>query len=143
MNEETKNINTEQELFCRAYTRTGTTFGNATLSYSEAYGHDFEALESTEKKDRLKHYCAVSGSRLMRNDDIIKRIQDLLNELIDEKAVDSELAWLIVQKEDLSAKLGAIREYNRVNNRVTKNMKLAFDQLPEPIVDLTTLGIPH
>lgn len=43
MNEVLEVLNKEQEQFCRNYTQNYDFFGNATLSYAHAYGHDIEA----------------------------------------------------------------------------------------------------
>lgn len=47
--EETKdNLNEKQELFCRYYTQNNALFGNATLSYAEAYGFDLDTLDKDD-----------------------------------------------------------------------------------------------
>lgn len=43
-------LTVKQELFCRFYTQNTELFGNATLSYAEAYGYD---LENADKDDEL------------------------------------------------------------------------------------------
>ena len=43
MAEELEVLTKEQEQFCRNYTQNYDFFGNATLSYANAYGHDIEA----------------------------------------------------------------------------------------------------
>ena len=111
-------LNAKQQLFCHYYTE-GPTFGNATLSYAEAYGHNLDT-EPVDKKQ--EHYCAVAGSRLVRNDEISARIRELLNQKMNDKAVDAQLSWLIFQRGNLSVKLAAIREYNNLRSRITKHL---------------------
>ena len=40
-------LNPKEELFCRYYTQNEALFGNATLSYAEAYGYGLDELSKT------------------------------------------------------------------------------------------------
>ncbi len=113
-----KSLNPQQELFCKYYVQEGETFGNATLAYAEAYGYDLDGLERDEK-EKAKNACAVAGSKLLRNAKVLELIRKLLNEKLNEGTVDAELSKLVLQDGDMTAKLGAIKEYNRVRGRVT------------------------
>jgi hypothetical protein len=74
--------------------------------------------------DRATSVCAVEGSKALRKPKIQAKIQDLRLKLLDEKSVDSMLAFWIQQKKEPSVSLGAIREYNKLNNRIKDIIEL-------------------
>lgn len=130
----------KQELFCRYYTQNSVLFGNATLSYAEAYGYDLEVLDRTYLKDnkgkdikgtseydKACNLCAVDGSRLLRNAKINEFMRVCLNELLSDLVVDSELAKVIVQNDEMDVKISGIREYNKLKKRVTDKMDIVSD----------------
>lgn len=129
-----KPLNPKQELFCQLYSNQ--LFGNATLSYSAAYGIRLDNLSHEAKHDKKgkfieespyqKKYdmCSVCGSQLLRNPKITTRYRQLLRERMKPEEVDSEHAKIIFQDEDVGAKLGGIREYNRVNGRVMEKVDI-------------------
>src|SRR4051794_12118579 len=93
-------LNPKQEAFCRYYTQASNTFGNATLSYAEAYEYDLGDLERYDKDGNLvveKEYkgdygvCSSNGHRLLRNDKVQARVTVLLNEHLKDEVVDGEL----------------------------------------------------
>lgn len=123
----------QQELFCRFYTQNSELFGHVTLSYAEAYGYDLDSLSkekpliSEEPKkygdseyDLAYNTCAANGSRLLRNDKIQKRVITLLNEYMRDEVVDAELVKVIMQNYKLESKVAAIREYNKLKQRITE-----------------------
>lgn len=140
-----------QELFCRYFTQNKALFGNATHSYAEAYNYKLDELsrddavyeyvggeDGKEGKaatqgfrkllkpssyDRAINVCAVEAARLLRNPKIQKRKIELMNEILTDQVVDSELAYVIQQDRELSVKLGGIREYNSVKGRIIKKME--------------------
>jgi len=103
-------LNIKQELFCNFYVLDQDCFGNGTKSYSFAY---------TVAPDGV---CAANASRLLRNDNIIRRINTLLEENFKPEIVDREHMRLILQNKDLGAKMAAIREYNKVKGRVAEKV---------------------
>ncbi len=115
-----KKLNTKlepkQELFCQLYARDRECFGNATKSYSVAYALADEQRDSAER----------SGSRLLRNVEVRSRVDALLDEQIDQRVVDRELITIILQNMDLSAKVSAIREFNRVRGRGAARLEGEF-----------------
>lgn len=123
-----RDMNPRQELFCQLYSNQ--LFGNATLSYSAAYGIRLDGLSHEAKYDKsgkmisespyAKKYstCSVNGNRLLTSAKITARYRELLRERMKPEEVDSEHAKIIFQDDDVGAKLGGIREYNRVNGRV-------------------------
>jgi hypothetical protein len=128
-------LNPQRELFCRYYTQNEDLFGNATHSYAEAYDYKLDTLSHEAiydlpegNKDRKKiqdseyeraiHVCAVEGSRLLRSPEVQSRITALLNEILRDEVVDSQLAKLIMQDSEPAAKIAAIREYNKIRQRI-------------------------
>lgn len=127
--EHDKKLTPKQELFCQLYASDKEFFGNGVQSYIEAYEIDLS------KRGAYKS-AASSAYNLLINTDILKRIDQLLEvNGLNDQAVDKELAFVIMQKADLSAKTAAIREYNKLKARVinkhdhTTNGK----DLPTPI----------
>lgn len=102
-----KKLKPQQETFCQLYVNDVHCFGNGTRSYIIAYG-----------ETKVKYDSALrSASRLLTNVDIRRRIDELLDACLENKVVDRELARVILQNEDLPAKVSAIREYNRIRDR--------------------------
>lgn len=148
-------INLRNELFCKYYTQNQELFGNATHSYGEAYEFKLDSLshddaiwqevfdeklgrnisKCVEKSsyDKAINVCAVEGARLLRTPKIQVRLTELLNELLEDSVVDSQLAKLIMQDSEPATKIAAIREYNKIRNRIvdhvdhtTKGDKVSF-----------------
>jgi hypothetical protein len=137
----------QRELFCRYYTQNEKLFGNGTHSYAEAYDYQLDTLsdkgiwsvpEGDEPSEKLEdspydkaiHVCAVEASRLLRNPDVQARITALLNEILRDDVVDSQLAKLIMQDSEPAAKIAAIREYNKVRQRITEKHDITSGGLP-------------
>ncbi len=142
--DKTKPVTPDQELFCRAYTRADTqTFSNATLSYAEAYGIDFASLDTrreideknkeiqgTSELDKSKRYCAMAGSRLMTLDNVRARITSLMMELFnDDSIADSRIQRIILTGKDADA-INAAKVRNDLKQRIVKKL------------DVTTQGRP-
>lgn len=109
----------EWELFCQFFAVNYETFGNATQSYAKAYHIDLN-------RKGANHSCRSNGYRLLTNDDILARINQLLSELVmNDTTVDMELAFLIAQKIDFGAKIAAIREYNNLKQRITRKIEIS------------------
>lgn len=107
-------LNLQQETFCQYYTSPSEYFGNGTQSYIQAYDIDISNGGNYMS-------AAASATRLLKDVKICKRINDLLSELgLNDMFVDKQLTFLIAQHSDNSAKLGAIREYNKMKQRVTE-----------------------
>ncbi len=116
MDDET--VNLKQEEFCQLYTGEREFFGNGVESYLEIYGID------KSKPNWYKTACAAA-SRLLTNVKVIARINELLEESgLNDVFVDKQLRFLITQHADLGNKLGAIREYNKLKQRITDQIKV-------------------
>lgn len=112
-----------EKLFCEYYaTSVVGTRGNATQSYVQAYPDKNPTLDT----------AGVEGWRMLRKPKIINELKRLwkLSHLTDEE-VDSELAGIVRQDKDMSNKLGAIREYNRVQGRASDKLKVEVDLTDE------------
>lgn len=132
----------KQDAFCYFYAsgKSLETFGNATKSYIMAYGF-FEKIKLLEeelviipyrKEDerklkrqaimKVENSCAAMASALLRNIKIIAQCGKLLDELYSETHMDRELARAATQNKDIASKVAAIREFNRVKNRVEEKI---------------------
>ena len=155
--EQESELNLNREAFCQYYTKNQALFGNATLSYAEAFGYKLDELSKEDAKykgkgakrklvepssyDKAYHVCSVQSSRLLRNADIQNRITALLNELLRDDIVDSQLAKIITQDDDLQSKVRAINEYNKVRGRIidkTRDVteRFAMDDIRELLAPL-------
>lgn len=114
--EEPKKLNPKQELFCQLYATERDFFGNGTDAYAEAYDID-------KSKPNWYKVAAQSAYRLLINVDILKRIDELM-ELgpLNDTTVDRQLAFVVEQNADFGAKVAAIREYNKLKQRITDKL---------------------
>lgn len=128
----------QAERFCFLYASgfSQEMFGNAMKSYTDAYGYTekldkleeelvvikYSKEEERKKKRqeiiRMQNVVKSCGSRMLTKADIIARCDYFLSLLCSDKTADNELAFLMTQRKDLMSKTAAIREYNRVKNRV-------------------------
>lgn len=131
------NLTYKQERYCYFYTQNEETLLNGVLSYAAAYGFDLDSLSqetvwSEDKKEILQrspydlayHYCGMSASRLMKNDKISSHIKQLFKQSMNDEVVDFELMKIIRKAEKPSDRISAIREYNALNQRITKKLDL-------------------
>lgn len=110
-------INAKQELFCKYYV-SEETFGNGVRSYCKAYGIDENNIQkyNTAKK---------SAFDLLTNPNILTRINELLDDAgLNDNFVDKQLLFAITQNADLSSKVKAIGEYNKLRQRITDKSKV-------------------
>lgn len=111
-------LSPQQELFCRYYATERDYFGNGTLSYARAYNIDLT------KRGAVK-VAGAAAARLLGNVSILDRTRELMKlEGFNDETVDKELLFLMKQDSELSTKLGAIREYNQLQNRIQKKIDL-------------------
>lgn len=111
-------LTVQQAEFCNLYV-TSSFFGNGVEAYIEAYEID---LSKKGAYDNARS-CA---SRLLTNVNILKRIDTLLdNEGLNDSFVDKQLLFLITQNADFSSKVSAIREYNKLKQRITDKIELS------------------
>lgn len=114
LNEETweGELTPKQQLFCEFYAGNREFFGNGVQSYLEAYN---------PKRTGAFWYdaAAASASRLLRNVKIVKEINKQLEiNGLNDQAVDKQLAFVIAQHSDFNSKVAAIKEYNKLKQRI-------------------------
>jgi hypothetical protein len=107
-----KGLNEKQELFCQLYATDREFFGNGVQAYIEAY-------EPDTSKPNWYNGARASASRLLSDVNIYTRINELLEDGgLNDVNVDKQLQFLINQQDDKSTKLQAIREYNKLKQRI-------------------------
>lgn len=111
-------LNLQQEMFCQYYTSGTEFFGNGLRSYEAAYDVD--------TSNPIGYNNAKQGaSRLLRIKKICKRINDLIDaEGLNDMNVDKQLFFLLTQNDDFKSKLGAIKEYNKLRQRITERIDI-------------------
>jgi len=125
-----------QEKFCQLYATDVEFFGNGVETYLEVYDID------RNKPNWYKTACSAA-SRLLSNVKVIDRISEILEEQgLNDAFVDKQLKFLLTQYADFGAKLGAIREYNKLKQRIvdrtditSQGDKLGVIVLPQKNVD--------
>lgn len=124
-----------QELFCQCYVghHDRELFSNKTRSYIYSHGETDKhneliaakaanpSMETRAALKRFENLCAKLGSNLFRNVHIVDRVNKLFDSLYSNDHVDRELSYTITQRYDLASKVQAIREFNRISNRIKKN----------------------
>lgn len=109
--------NARQERFCQLYASDKEFFGNGVETYLEVYGLD------RSKPNWYKTACQ-SASRLLSNVKVYTRINELLESGgLNDAFVDKQLLMLIQQHEDKSSKIAAIREYNKIKQRIVEKVE--------------------
>ncbi len=131
-------LSQKQEMFCQYYTGPEKTFGNGVYSYAEAYGFNLDTLDQSNAVrdpdthkvitpsdyDRAYNVCGAASWRLLKNVKINTRIVKLLNESMTNDHVDAELIKIIKSAPKPSDRISAIREFNALNQRITKKLDL-------------------
>lgn len=101
-----KLTNPKRELFCKLYATDFDFIGNGVKCYQRAYPDSSYAA------------ARRSASALLTNPDILARINDYLSDgILSDEFVDTQLAFLLTQNADFSAKMQAIKEYNVLKKR--------------------------
>jgi hypothetical protein len=104
-------LNPKQKRFGQLYVSDREFFGNGVQSYAEAYNRDLS-------KRGVYRACKVSASKLLTNANLLAYIKELLDKAIHKQHVDKQLGFLITQMVDFRVKLGAIKEYYRLRERI-------------------------
>lgn len=143
-------LNPNEELFCRYYAQHAETRNKATISYALAYGYDLEGASKDDavyeewedekgnlrqgkciqpsSYDRMYSSCASLANRLLKKVKIVTRVRTLIRELLSDDFVDTELAKVIAQDEELHPKVQAIKEYNAIGQRVVQKHEHSFSR---------------
>jgi hypothetical protein len=86
-------------------------------SYAAAYG-----LDLTNQKDY--NNAKVAASKLLTNSNILSRINEELDAAgLNDNFVDKQLLFAITQNADLSSKVRAIQEYNKLKQRIIEKLE--------------------
>ena len=122
-----------QEKFCQLYALDMQFMGNWVATYMEIYDID------TEKKWWYKTAC-VCASQLLSNPKVYTRINDLLEEEgLNDQFVDKQLLYVISQQSDMTNKVWAIKEYNKLKARITEKIehsgKVSFSDFMKGLED--------
>lgn len=151
---EEKALNLKQDLFCHYFVQNNLLRGNATLSYAEAYGYDLDSLPKDDavykgkgetrklvessSYDKAYFVCATEGNRHLKKPHIQKLCIKLYNSLLKDDVVDAKLAKHIMQDDDMTVSVTAIREYNKLRGRIIDKKSLTDAQgKPLPIIGLS------
>lgn len=103
----------KEQLFCEYFSTDRDVFGNGVQAYMKAFG------------PKVKYGTAkVQAYRLLTKPNIVKRCRELIDVYFSNEVADRELAMVALQYGDLSAKIAAIREYNKVKKRITEVVEI-------------------
>ena len=104
----------EQEAFCKTYVCADKEFfGNGVQCYIAVYWPD------TSKPNWYKNACSAA-SQILSNTKVTTRINELLEKWwLNDENIDKQLLFLISQFTDFWNKLWAIKEYNKLKERIS------------------------
>ena len=111
-----RELNEKQNLFCKYYV-SKEFFGSGVESYAAAYG-----LDLTNQKDY--NTAKTQASKHLTNPNILLRINEELDAAgLNDNFVDKQLLFAITQNADLSSKVRAIQEYNKLKQRIIEKLE--------------------
>lgn len=137
----------KHELFAHLYagSHNRDLFGNGTRCYMLAYGFDAETEKLKQEIQKLQEDHEGGYTRLVdirerrikslydsarnRASELIAkryirdRVNFLMDQLLENSFMDRELAFVAGQRYDLNAKIAAIREWNRMNDRTKDHVE--------------------
>jgi phage terminase small subunit len=106
----------EQKTFCELYAYSDIR-GNGVRCYEQAFEVDLTLPSGYNT-------CKVNASKLLTSTNILSYIRALYSTTLNEETVDNELSFLISQNADFGAKLGAIKEFNNLKQRIIKKAEI-------------------
>lgn len=108
----------QRKKFAKLYTSDKEFFGNGVQSYAEAYNIDLTSKGS--------YKAAKTGAwRLLTNADLLAYMNELLVDMgLNNIHVDKQLAFLITQNAEFVVKMAAIREFNKLRQRIEEKTKI-------------------
>lgn len=114
---ENKELNPRQHLFCQYYT-SDELLGNGVKSYCKAYNIDASDLKKYSE-------ARFKASHLLENSNISQHINNLLDAAgLNDNFADKRLLYLMSQNDDKGTALGALREYNKLKQRITDKIDM-------------------
>ena len=119
-------LNPKQELFCQYYASDREFFGNGVQAYIEAYNPD-------QSKKGWYNSARSVASEMLTKPNILKRINQIFEESgLNDAFVDKQLELVITQNADFASKVSAIREYNKIKQRIIDKSEVDVN-FPQPI----------
>lgn len=110
-------LNEKQKFFAELYASDREFFGNGVQAYIEAY--------DPEREGNWYKSAAASASRLLNNVNVLEHINNIFEGRgLNDVFVDKQLEFLITQHDDKKSKLGAIKEYNAIRERIKHRLDL-------------------
>jgi PIN domain nuclease of toxin-antitoxin system len=107
-----------QKKFCKLYVSDTEFFGNGVKSYAKVYSIDLT------KKSSYK-VAKAAASRMLTNVNLLDYMNKLLDDMgLNKVHVDKQLAFLITQNAELGIKMAAIREFNKLRQRIEDKTKV-------------------
>jgi hypothetical protein len=128
-----------EEAFCQYYASDVEFFGNGTQSYIQAYDVIIGKRPDNDNSENL--FLTIDAVRArayekLMKPHILKRINEIFEAHgLNDTFVDKQLEKLIVQDADLSVKVKAIGEYNKLMSRITENRNINHTILDDPRTD--------
>lgn len=120
--EDESDLRARQELFCELYV-SKEFFANGVQSYVQAYSINLARKGAYD-------VAKVGASRLLTNLNVCRRIAELMEKGgLNDSFVDNQLLFLITQFDDPHAKLGAIREYNKLKGRIVEKKEIKTEKI--------------
>lgn len=111
-------LNPDQKEFCRLYATEKEFFGNGVHSYAEAYDVDLT------KKGGYSS-AGAGACRLLKDSRILAYINEIMEQTgFNDQFADKQLSFLMTQSAELGVKLGAIRHYSDLKQRVKQKLEL-------------------
>lgn len=128
-------LNMQQELFCQYYVSPTEFYGNGVQSYAAAYNLD---ITNPTQYNSAK----ARASQLLSQVYIMTRINDLIETTgFNDENADKQLYFLMMQSADFHAKLGALKEYNKLKKRITERLA-DVQEAPITVINLIPMSIP-
>lgn len=113
-------LNEQQKKFCDLF-MSKDFYGNGIESYAIAYEKDLT-------NPREYNSCKAAASKLLTTNNILTYINQLMEEGgLNDAHIDKQLLFIINQNADFGSKIAAIREYNKLKQRITDKMKIEGD----------------
>ena len=130
-----KYLTPRQKLFCQYYASHEELLWNWTRSYAKAYDIDDDKLRARYK---MVQTCA---SQLLSNIIVCRYINSLLDLKYNDEFLDSQLWLLALQNDDRKVKIEAIKELNKLKQRITDKSEqlVKFDW---PLVSINRTEAP-
>lgn len=117
-----KRLKPAEILFCNLYAGDSPVFNNGTQAYALAF-KKFIPENNPEAKKKVLAVCRSAASALLAKPNILAKCQEVLSSLCNDAFVDREMTFTLAQRKDLSSKMRAVEVYNKVNNRITDQVK--------------------